>query len=217
MEYKDSEKELINKITQCVIEQIKRNPKSSLEVTVNVSARHVHLSEKDLEKLFGKGYGLTPIRDLMQPGEFAAKETVMIIGPKGVLQNVRVLGPLREKSQVEISKTDGYAIGIQAPVRASGDHENTPGCILVGPMGVVQLQDGVICALRHIHMPDTLADKWGLSNNQMVKVETCSERKVIFDNVQVRVSPNYVLEMHVDTDEANASGIKSGDKVFVIS
>lgn len=217
MEYKDSEKELINKITQCVIEQIKRNPKSSLEVTVNVSARHVHLSEKDLEKLFGKGYGLTPIRDLMQPGEFAAKETVMIIGPKGVLQNVRVLGPLREKSQVEISKTDGYAIGIQAPVRASGDHENTPGCILLGPMGAVQLQDGVICALRHIHMPDTLADKWGLSNNQMVKVETCSERSVIFDNVQVRVSPNYVLEMHVDTDEANASGIKSGDKVFVIS
>ncbi len=217
MEYIDSEKELINKITQCVMKQVKSNKKPSLKVTVNVSARHVHLSKRDLEKLFGKGYALTPIRELMQPGEFAAKETVMIVGPKGVLQNVRVLGPLREKSQVEISKTDGYAIGIQAPVRASGDHENTPGCILIGPMGVVQLQDGVICALRHIHMPCTLANKWDLRDNQMVKAETCSERSVIFDNVQVRVSPNYVLEMHVDTDEANASGIKSGDKVFVIS
>lgn len=217
MELKNNEQELVKKIAQCVIEQIESIQKPSLKVTANVSGRHVHLCKKDLEKLFGKGHTLTPIRELMQPGEFAAKETVMIIGPKGILQNVRVLGPLRGKSQVEISKTDGYTLGIHAPVRESGNHENTPGCILVGPMGVVKLEDGVICALRHIHIPDTLAKEWDLSNDQRVKVATFGDRKVIFDKVQVRVSPNYVLEMHVDTDEANASGIKNGDKVFVIN
>lgn len=208
--------ELVEKITQCVINEIKKCENTPLEVTVNISGRHVHLCKKDLEKLFGKGYTLTPIRELMQPGEFAAKETVMVIGPKGVLQNVRVLGPLRDKTQVEISKTDGYTLGINAPVRESGNHTDTPGCILVGPNGAVKLQDGVICALRHIHMPDTVAKKRCIKDNEIVKVKTSGERKVIFDNVQVRVSPDYILEMHVDTDEANASGIKNGDKVIVI-
>lgn len=209
-------KELVEKIARCVMEQLKISQKSSFEVTVNISARHVHLSEDHLEILFGKNHTLTPIRELMQPGEFAAKETVMVISPKGVIQNVRVLGPLRNKTQVEISKTDGYTLGIDAPIRESGNHENTPGCILVGPMGAVPLENGVICALRHIHMSENTAKKWNFRNNQLVKVATYGERRVVFDKVQVRVSPDYVLEMHIDTDEANASGIKNGDKVFLI-
>ena len=208
--------ELVDKIVRCIVTQL-RNQECSLEIPVNPSARHVHLSKDHLEMLFGKDYKLTPIRELMQPGEFAAKETVMVIGPKGVIQNVRVLGPLRDKTQVEISKTDGYTLGIDAPVRESGNHKDTPGCILAGPMGVVRLEDGVICALRHIHMPDDIAKQWNLKNNQLVEIATCGTRRVIFDKVLVRVSPDYVLEMHVDTDEANASGIRNGDKVLLIN
>ena len=209
--------ELVEKIVRCVIDQLRDSAKPGPEITVNVSARHVHLSKEHLEILFGKGYELTPIRELMQPGEFAAKETVMIAGPKGVIQNVRVLGPLRKKTQVEISKTDGYALGIDAPVRESGNHKDTPGCILVGPMGALTLKDGVICAMRHIHLPKDLAEKWNLTDGQMVKVSSCGQRRVVFDKVLVRVSEKYLPEMHVDTDEANASGIKNGDKVYLIS
>ncbi|NLZ53669.1 MAG: phosphate propanoyltransferase [Thermoanaerobacteraceae bacterium] len=209
-------RELVEKIVRTALSQLENNQGTKLEITVNISARHVHLSKEHLEILFGKNYSLTPIRELMQPGEFAAKETVMVIGPKGVIQNVRVLGPLRQKTQVEISKTDGYTIGIDAPVRESGNLQDTPGCVLAGPMGAVSLEDGVICALRHIHMPEDLAKEWNLRNNQLVKVATCGERRVIFDKVLLRASPKYVLEMHLDTDEANASGVKSGDKVFLI-
>lgn len=214
--YGEKQKELVDKIVRCVITQLENCKEFGYEIIVNISARHVHLSKEHLEVLFGKNHILTPIRELMQPGEYAAKETVTIIGPNGVIQNIRVLGPLREKTQVEISKTDGYTLGIDAPVRESGNHKDTPGCILVGPMGVVRLEDGVICALRHIHMPDNLAKQWNLSDNQMVKVATCGKRRVVFDKVLVRVSPDFVLEMHVDTDEANAAGIKNGDKVFLV-
>ncbi|MCG1013017.1 phosphate propanoyltransferase [Tepidanaerobacter sp. GT38] len=213
----DISKELVGKVVCTVLSQLKDEERPKLEIIVNVSARHVHLSQEHLEILFGKNHTLTPIRELMQPGEFAAKETVMIIGPKGVIQNVRVLGPLRSKTQVEISKTDGYTLGIDAPVRESGNVQNTPGCVLVGPMGAIRLEQGVICALRHVHMPDDIAKKWNLRNNQFVKVATCGDRKVIFDKVLVRVSPKFVLEMHLDTDEANASGVKSGDKVYLIN
>ncbi len=210
-------KELVKKIVYAALSELEKSERGKLAITVNVSARHVHLSKEHLEILFGKDYTLTPIRDLMQPGEFAAKETVMVIGPKGVIQNVRVLGPVRKDTQVEISKTDGYTLGIDAPVRESGNIEGTPGCVLVGPMGAVRIEQGVICALRHIHMPEDVAKEWNIKNNQLVQVETCGKRRVIFDKVLVRVSPNFVLEMHVDTDEANAAGIKNGDKVFLIS
>lgn len=213
----DISKELLKEIVFAALSELEKSESEKLAITVNVSARHVHLSREHLEILFGKNHDLTPIRDLMQPGEFAAKETVMVIGPKGVIQNVRVLGPVRNKTQVEISKTDGYTLGIDAPVRQSGNTEDTPGCVLVGPMGAVRLEEGVICALRHIHMPEDIAREWNISNNQFVKVETCGKRRVIFDKVLVRVSPKFVLEMHVDTDEANAAGIKNGDKVFLIS
>ncbi|MFO7152337.1 MAG: phosphate propanoyltransferase [Bacillota bacterium] len=186
------------------------------EVVINVSARHVHLSQEHLEVLFGKGYKLTPLRELMQPGEFAAKETVIVVGPKGIIQNVRVLGPVRKKTQVEISKTDGYTLGIDPPVRDSGNHEGTPGCVLVGPMGGVRIEKGVIAAMRHIHIPDWFAAENGIQDRSFLKVLVEGERKIIFDKVLARVSPNFVLEMHVDTDEANASGIKSGDRGFIL-
>ncbi|MCR4431804.1 MAG: phosphate propanoyltransferase [Tepidanaerobacteraceae bacterium] len=187
-----------------------------LNLPVNVSARHVHLCPEHIEFLFGKNYKLTPVRELMQPGEFAAKETVMVVGPKGILQNVRVLGPPRKATQVEISRTDAYTLGLSPPVRDSGNHENTPGCILVGPLGGLKIEKGVILAERHIHMPQNLAEKMGFKDRDLVKVRTDGERKVIFDNVLVRVSPRYVLEMHVDTDEANAAGIESGDTVCLL-
>ncbi|MGB9812216.1 MAG: phosphate propanoyltransferase [Thermovenabulum sp.] len=186
------------------------------EVVINVSARHVHLSQEHVEILFGKDYKLTPLRELMQPGEFAAKETVMIVGPKGILQNVRILGPVRKKTQVEISKTDGFALGIEPLVRDSGNHEGTSGCVIVGPMGGVRIENGVIAAMRHIHMPTWFAEENGIKDKSYLKVLVEGERKVIFDKVLARVSPNFVLEMHIDTDEANASGVKSGNKGFII-
>jgi len=186
----------------------------TLEIPVGVSVRHVHLSQEHVETLFGKGYQLTPIRELSQPGYYAAKETVTLVGPKGVLQNVRVLGPPRAKTQVEISKTDGFALGIDPPVRDSGDLSGTPGCVIVGPHGVVKLEEGVICAMRHIHMPPDIAQKLRLKDKDLVQVRTSSgERKMVFENVLVRVSPGFVLEMHIDTDEANAAGLKTGDRV----
>jgi putative phosphotransacetylase len=156
------------------------------------------------------------MRELMQPGEFAAKEQVIVVGPKGILQNVRVLGPPRKITQVEISKTDAYVLGLTPPVRDSGNHEDTPGCILVGTVGGLKIDKGVILAERHIHMPQEVAEKKDLKDKQMVKVRTEGKRKVIFENVLIRVSPRFALEMHVDTDEANASGIENGDTVCLI-
>lgn len=204
----------LDEVVKRVIEKVKAQ--KLREVVINVSARHVHLSQEHLEVLFGKGYKLTPLRELMQPGEFAAKETVIVVGPKGIIQNVRVLGPVRKKTQVEISKTDGYTLGIDPPVRDSGNHEGTPGCVLVGPMGGVRIEKGVIAAMRHIHIPDWFAAENGIQDRSFLKVLVEGERKIIFDKVLARVSPNFVLEMHVDTDEANASGIKSGDRGFIL-
>jgi putative phosphotransacetylase len=213
----------IEELTRIIIKEIrdyeeKEGVKSrrKIEVPINVSARHVHLSEEHMEALFGKGYTLTPIRDLMQPGEFAAKETVIVVGPKGILQSVRVLGPARKKTQVEVSKTDCYTLGLEAPVRDSGNHEGTPGCIIVGPVGAVKIEDGVIVAMRHVHMPKSLAEKIGIKDKDLLKVEAGEERKVIFENVLARVSEKFVLEMHVDTDEANAAGIKSQAKGYIL-
>ncbi|KUK31145.1 MAG: Phosphate propanoyltransferase [Thermoanaerobacterales bacterium 50_218] len=187
-----------------------------VQIPVGVSARHVHLSPEHIEVLFGKGYQLTPIRELSQPGEFAAKETVTLVGPRGVLQGVRVLGPPRSKTQVEISKTDGYILGIDPPVRVSGDHRDTPGCIIVGPHGAVKIESGVICAMRHIHISPELATNLGLHDGDFVRVKAAGDRKVIFDKVIVRVSPRAVFEMHIDTDEANAAGLRNGDRVLLM-
>lgn len=186
-------------------------------IVVGVSNRHVHLSKEDLEVLFGKGYQLTPVKDLRQPGQFAAKETVTIVGPKGAIENVRVLGPIRKETQVEISRTDAFKLGLNPPVRDSGDLDGTPGIVIVGPAGVVVKNRGVILAKRHIHMHPKDAQHYGVKDKDIVKVIVeKGERRLIFDDVLVRVREDFALEFHVDTDEANAAMLNNGDLVYIV-
>ncbi len=180
-------------------------------VLVEISARHVHVSEKDLEILFGKGYKLTPKKDLSQPGQFACEERVTVVGPKKELAGVSILGPCRPATQVEISLTDARSIGVKAPIRESGDVAESGACKLVGPCGEVELTEGVIAAKRHIHMTPADAEKYGIVDKQVVSVKIPTEgRALIFDDVVARVSSSYSLAMHLDTDEANAAAIPGG-------
>lgn len=180
-------------------------------VLVEISARHVHVSEQDLETLFGKGYKLTPKKDLSQPGQFACEERVTVVGPKKELAGVSILGPCRPATQVEISLTDARSIGVKAPIRESGDIADTGACKLVGPCGEVELTEGVIAAKRHIHMTPADAEKYGITDKQVVSVKIPTEgRALVFDDVIARVSPSYALAMHLDTDEANAAAIPGG-------
>lgn len=175
------------------------------KVLVETSARHCHLTQETLEVLFGKGYQLTMKKELSQPGQFASNELVKVIGPKGEFPKVRILGPVRSANQVELSATDARSIGIIAPVRESGDVENSGACKIVGPLGEVDLSDGVIVAKRHIHMTKTDAEDFGVENGQIVSVKiNSSERSLVFGDVVVRVSDSYALAMHIDTDESNA-------------
>jgi len=206
----------IAKLVEAVITRVMLEKKRILTVPVGISNRHIHISPEDLEKLFGPGHQLTKLKDLKQPGEFAAQETVILIGPKGIQQNVRILGPTRKQTQVEISRTDAFNLGVQAVVRESGKIEGTPGITIVGPYGAATLQQGVICALRHIHMTTTEAESLGLKDRSMVKVRVPGERETIFSQVLLRVSEDFLLEMHVDTDEANAAWIKNNDQVELI-
>ncbi len=180
-------------------------------VLVEISARHVHVSEKDLEILFGKGYQLTPKKDLSQPGQFACEERVTIVGPKKELAGVSILGPCRPATQVEISLTDARSIGVKAPIRESGDVADSGACKLVGPCGEVELTEGVIAAKRHIHMTPEDAEKYGIVDKQIVSVKIPTDgRALVFDDVVARVSSSYKLAMHLDTDEANAAAIPGG-------
>ncbi len=191
--------------------------KVELPVVVGVSNRHLHLSREDVEILFGSGYQLTPTKDLGQPGQFACKETVTIVGPKGSIENVRVLGPERKETQVEVSLTDCFKLGVNPPVRDSGDLEGTPGIEIVGPNGKVAKERGVIVAKRHIHMHTSDAEKFGVKDKEIVMVTVeHGDRKIIFDDVLIRVNEKFALEFHVDTDEANAAGLKNGDNVYVL-
>ena len=205
--------ELIHSIVQSVMKQL--NEFDQLKIPIGVSNRHVHLSRKDMDMLFGEGSELTKKSDLGQPGQFAANETVTVRGPKGEFKKVRVLGPLRAESQVEISLTDGFAIGVKAPIKESGKLDNTPGVTLVGPKGSVDLPKGTIVALRHIHMDPATAEKLGLHDKDVVEVETFGERSGVLGNVLVRVSDKYALEMHVDIDEANACSLRNKDYVVI--
>ena len=178
------------------------------EVLVEISARHVHVSEEHLEILFGKGYKLTPKKDLSQPGQFACEERVTVVGTKRELKGVSILGPCRKATQVELSLTDARSIGVSAPIRESGDTAGSGACKLVGPCGEVELTEGVIGAKRHIHMTPEDAEKYGIKDSQIVSVKIPTEgRALIFGDVVARVSPSYALAMHLDTDEANAAGI----------
>ncbi|WP_123040137.1 phosphate propanoyltransferase [Cohnella candidum] len=186
------------------------------DIPVGVSNRHIHLSPEHVEALFGPGYRLTPMKELSQKGQFAARETVTLIGPKGMLTGVRVLGPARGASQAEISRTDGFALGIHPPVRLSGDIAGTPGVTVAGEKGVIVMQEGLIVARNHVHMSPEDAQKYGVQNGDSLIVQSLGERKVLFAGVIVRVHPNYSLDLHLDTDEANAASLKTGDAVRLV-
>ncbi|HFI0040023.1 TPA: ethanolamine utilization phosphate acetyltransferase EutD [Streptococcus suis] len=177
---------------------------------IEASGRHIHLSQEDLEKLFGNDYTLTKAKDLSQPGQYACKERLTILGPKGAFQNVVILGPVRGASQVEVSLTDCLKLGVNAPIRESGQIENTPGIILVNGSKVVSLENGLIVAKRHIHMTPEDAAKANVVNQEIVQVQVGGERGLIFDDVVIRVHPKFETYMHIDYDEANACGYKKG-------
>lgn len=185
-------------------------------IPVGVSNRHVHLSATDLEELFGAGHALHPLRKLAQPGQYAAEETVTLAGPKGCLERVRVLGPVRTKTQVEISRHDAIRIGMNPPVRESGDLAGTPGVAIIGPKGAIQLREGLILARRHIHMSPSDARIFGVKDGEVVRIAAGGDRSVIFDGVIVRVKQDFALELHLDTDEANAAGLENGAEVRML-
>ena len=174
---------------------------------VETSARHVHVTQETLEKLFGEGYQLTVKKELSQPGQYASNERVTVVGPKKEITNVSILGPCRKLNQVELSATDARSIGIDAPIRESGDVAGSGACTLVGPAGKVELSEGVIVAKRHIHMTEKDAETFGVKNGEIVNVlvENGNGRKTIFGDTVIRVSNSYALAMHVDTDESNAA------------
>ena len=191
--------------TEKIVEEVLRN----IFIPLEASGRHVHVTEAQAQVLFG--HKLTPKRPLSQPGQFLANERVTVVGPKGEFQNVAVLGPERKEGQVEISLTDGRTLGIAPPVRLSGDVAGSPGAVLRGTLGQVKLQQGVICAQRHIHMTPDDGVKFGLRDGQKVRLQTFTDRPVIFDDTVVRISPQFATFAHLDYDEANACGFASGD------
>jgi putative phosphotransacetylase len=177
-------------------------------LVVDASARHCHLCREDLDILFGKGYELTVFRELYQPGNYAAKETVTIIGPRSrLISNLRILGPLRKRSQVELAFTDAIMLGIDAPIRLSGDIDGTPGCFLMGPAGMCELKEGVIRAAIHVHMSPDDAAFYGVKHKDFMKLRVGGLASIVFNRVQVRVDPATRLNVHMDTDEANACGL----------
>ena len=178
---------------------------------VGLSNKHLHLKNEDIETLFGKGHTLTPTKDLKQPGQFASEEKVDIVGPKGTLKGIRVLGPARPETQIELAMTDARAIGLSAPIRESGKLDGTPGVKLIGPAGEVTIDHGAIIALRHIHLSPEQAIEAGVKDKEVVSIKVEGERGLVFDNVLVRSGNGHEREIHLDTDEGNAAGLNNGD------
>lgn len=195
------EKTAMEALTQAVLGKI--------FVPLEASGRHVHITEGQAEVLFG--HGLTPERELSQPGQFLAKERVTVAGPKGKFENVAVLGPARKSAQVEVSLTDARLLGLKPPVRLSGDTAGSPGCTLIGSAGRVTVSEGVIAAKRHIHLPPESAARFGVKDKQVVSLQTFTARPAVFEDVTVRVSPDFGAAVHLDYDEANACGFATGD------
>jgi acetate kinase len=182
---------------------------------VEVSAHHIHLTQEHVEALFGQGHHLTKHADLSQPGQYACKEQLTIVGPKGRIERVRVLGPARKITQVEIAMTEQFRLGVHPPIRESGDIKDTPGCTLEGPVGSVKLDRGVICALRHVHMTPADALRYGVRDKSVVRVRVDGDRELVFGDVLVRVDPSFALAMHIDTDEGNAGNVQTGAKGYI--
>ncbi len=205
--------EIIEQLVNKVIKKL--NTYNEDKILIGVSNRHIHLSEKDFKVLFGENAKLTVKAELKQPGQFASNEVVTIRGKKGQFENVRILGPLRTASQVEVSLTDSFKLGIKGKIRESGKLDDTPGIEIIGPVGTVQLDSGTIVALRHIHMTPKDAKKFNVTDGEFVDVQIYGQRKAVMGNVLIRVSEKYSLEMHLDTDEANAVGVKTGDYAII--
>ncbi|MTK05910.1 MAG: phosphate propanoyltransferase [Hungatella sp.] len=187
-----------------------------LTIPVGVSNRHVHLSQEDLDTLFGKGYQLTNMKELSQPGQYACKEMVTVCGPKGAIEKVRILGPVRKQTQVEILAADCFKLGRNTTPKMSGELAGTPGITLVGPKGTVETKEGLIIAQRHIHMSPADALKFGVHDGETVNIETEGIRGGIFNNVAIRVTETSALECHLDTEEANAMGLSGSSKVTIV-
>ncbi|MCI8789816.1 MAG: phosphate propanoyltransferase [Lachnospiraceae bacterium] len=212
------EQQTVEMITQMVLQTISRMEEKSngYQVPVGVSARHIHLTQEHVETLFGEGYHLTKKKDLMG-GQYACNETVTVVGLKlRAIENVRVLGPVRKASQLEISATDAMKLGVAAPIRESGNVAGSAPVAVVGPKGVIYLKEGCIIAMRHIHMSPADAMAAGVKDGDIVSVKADNERGTVFNQVKIRVNDSFTLEMHIDTDEANASRIKTGDMVTII-
>ncbi|AQT85921.1 phosphate propanoyltransferase PduL [Paenibacillus larvae subsp. larvae] len=202
-----------NELVESIVnEVVKRVQEETAGIEVEASGKHVHLNREAIDALFGEGYQLTKAKDLSQPGQYACKERVTLIGPKGALHNVVILGPERKESQVEISQTDSMALGVKVPVRESGQLEGTPGIVIASANNVIRLDKGLIAAQRHIHVKAEDAGKFGVKNGEIVQVKVEGKRPLIFDDVLIRVSPNYETYMHIDYDEANACGFVKGMK-----
>jgi propanediol utilization protein len=205
----------VEQIVRQIVLELFGGPPGKPELVVSVSARHVHLSDADVETLFGAGRKLTPMKDLFQEGAFAAEETVMIVGPgrRRMLPTVRILGPTRKRSQVELAFTDGISLGIDLPVRQSGKIEGTPGCVLVGPAGVVELKEGTIRAERHAHMSPQDAAHYGVKDGDHMSLRVHSACPTVFEGLLIRADAKSKLEVHIDTDEGNAVDIDHAEKV----
>ena len=212
----DIERKVIEEIVINTVKKFMAEKDAPNRVPLGVSNKHLHLTQEHVEILFGEGHQLTNLKDVKQPGQFACEECVRIIGPKGEFPKVRVLGPARNETQIELSMTDARTLGVNVPIRESGKLEGTPGLILEGPCGRVELDHGAIAAMRHIHMTPDIAEQLGLKDGDCVGVESSGLRPTLFRDVLVRVSPKYAYEMHIDTDEANAAGLKNNDILKIV-
>lgn len=187
-----------------------------MKIAIEISARHIHLCEKDFLELFGIGAKLEKLKDLSQTGQFASNQTVDLKTDKGIIKNVRILGPLRPETQVEISRTDAYQLGVNPPFKVSGDLKDSAGIILAGSAGKIQLKSGMIIAQRHIHASELDAKKYNLKNKQIVSVKILGKRALVFDNVIVRIHKDFVWNFQIDTDEANAAGVEGAGEGEII-
>lgn len=210
------DKQLVEQVTRMVIQGLHEYYENKTKIPVGISARHIHLERNHVELLFGRGYQLTPLKPLSQPGQFAAEETLEIIGPKGSISKVRILGPERSMTQVEVSMSDSRKLGVKPPVRTSGDLKETPGLIIRGPKGEITISEGVIVADRHIHMTPEDAERFQVKDGQTVNLLVKGEKGGILHNVVIRVSEKYALDCHVDTDDANAFQLEQGQLLTIV-